>query len=165
MSAPLEILTELAACLGAQILEDELTEPCFLGVLPGSSIAADFLPECMGEDSNDGMAWTRLISAYPAFAPGITVERPEESHIAGLGLDIEVGILRSIPLAQEGIDVETALEATRVQLDDMKCIQKAIRCCPSLQGRGDYLLNLYQPVGPLGGVVGGAFTVMVHFPS
>lgn len=159
------LLTELAACLCAQIETDGLVRPCFCGVVPGQQIAADFMPDCFGDEGSplDGMAWARLATAYPAFVPGVVVEDPAVSAIAGLGFDIEIGILRSIPVPEEGLDEAAAADVVTQQMDDMLCIRKAVICCVGLE-RADFILNQYAPFGPLGGVVGGAFTVMVHRP-
>jgi hypothetical protein len=158
------LMTELAACLCAQIESEGLTRPCFCGVVPGQQVVADFMPDCFGgEDALDGMAFVRLATAYPAFAPGIIVEEPAESVIAGLGVDIEIGILRSVPLQDDGLDEAQSADLVTAQLDDMLAIRKAIVCCVQLE-RADFILNQYTPFGPLGGVVGGAFTVMVHRP-
>ena len=159
------LLTEIAACLCAQIDTDGLVKPCFCGVVPGAAVVADFMPDCFNNDETalDGMAWVRLVNAYPAFQPGVVVEDPSASVIAGLGIDIEVGILRSIPLPEDGLDEVQSATAVVAQMDDMLTIRRAIVCCTELE-RADFLLNRYTPVGPLGGVVGGAFTVMVHRP-
>jgi hypothetical protein len=159
------LLTEMAACLCNQIEAEGLTKPCWCGVVPGAAVVADFMPDCFGDEGSplDGMAWVRLVSAYPAFQPGIVVENPADAMFAGLGFDIEMGILRSIPLSEDGIDEATAATSVTDQMDDMLCIRKAVMCCAELD-RADFLLNQYTPVGPLGGVVGGAFTVMVHKP-
>lgn len=159
------LMTEIAACLCAQIATDKLITPCFCGVVPGATVVADFFPDCFGNDDtrSDGMAWVRMAGAYPAFQPGVVVENPAETMVAGLGFDIEVGILRSIPIPKEGLDEAQSADALTQQLDDMLCIRRAISCCVALE-RADHLLNQYTPVGPLGAVVGGAFTVMVHKP-
>lgn len=159
------LMTEIAACLCAQIETDERPKPCFCGVVPGAAVVANFMPDCFNNEDlpTDGMAWVRLAAAYPAFQPGIVVENPAEASVAGLGFDIEVGILRSIPLPTEGLDEAQSADAVTSQMDDMITIRKAIMCCVALE-RADFLLNSYTPVGPIGGVVGGAFTVMVHKP-
>lgn len=159
------LMTELAACLCAQIDADGLTKPCFCGIVPGQQVVADFMPDCFGLEGEelDGMAFVRLALAYPAFQPGVVVEDPAASVIAGLGVDIEIGILRSIPAPEEGLDEKAAADAAMSQYDDMLAIRKAIVCCAELE-RADFILNQYQPFGPLGIVVGGAFTVMVHRP-
>lgn len=158
------LMTEIAACLCNQIEVDGLVKPCWCGVYPGATVVADFMPECFeGAQALDGMAWVRMASAYPAFQPGVVVEDPAQTMVAGLGFDIEVGILRSVPIPEEGIDESQAAESVTSQIDDMLCIRKAISCCVALE-RADFILNQYTPVGPIGGVVGGAFTVMVHRP-
>jgi hypothetical protein len=156
-----DLLTDLAACLCVQIERDNALKPCFCGVLPGSAVAQDFLPGCLSDEDYDGMAWVRLAAAYPANQPGIPVEDPALMDRAGIGIDVEMGIIRSIPVPEDGIDEVQAATAVTTQITDMQIIRRAVQCCMTL-GRGDYLLTQYTPVGPMGGAVGGAWTLMVH---
>lgn len=159
------LLTELAACVVVQLETDRLPPVCWAGVAPGANVVADFFPDCFHGDSNepDGMVWTRMITPYPAFAPGIIVTEPAESWVAPLGIDIEVGMMRTIAIPEEGLDPNASSDSARGQINDMQAIRKAILCCAAFE-RGDVLLGQYTPVGPLGGVVGGAWTVMVQQP-
>jgi hypothetical protein len=156
------LMSELAACVVVQLEIDRRPPVCWAGVAPGATVVADFFPDCFhGDDGPDGMVWTRMITPYPAFAPGIIVTEPAESWVAPLGVDIEVGIMRTIPIPEEGLDSTASSDSAQGQIDDMQAIRKAILCCASFE-RSDVLLGQYTPVGPLGGVVGGAWTVMVH---
>lgn len=153
------MLTDLAACLCAQIADDGLPEPCFCGVLPGARVAFDYVGTC---DDRDGMAWTRLGLAYPATGVG-RVDTTIRNCSSGLGVDIEIGILRSAPTMNENgepPDEAAQLATADLQMADMLAMARAVQCCFGDSGR-DYILGQYRPVGPEGFAVGGLFSVMV----
>jgi hypothetical protein len=150
-----ELLTNLAACLCAQIEADESPATCFCGVVAGSSITEDYLGDC---DVACGMAWVRLASSYPASVVGVPDETPGNCGKM-TGLDIEMGILRCEPQGEYGEPptAQQRAEAAEQQVKDMVTMKRAIKCCSSLRSK-DVLLGLYAPAGPRGGLVGGAWT-------
>lgn len=160
MSDPVfDVLTELASCLCEQIRKDDLPEPCFCGVLPGQLVAYDYVGVC---EQQDGMAWTRLATSYPAAGVG-RVDQNISNCGSGIGVEIELGVLRQAPTLQEGGEPPTEamqLESVRVQMGDMLAMWRAVNCCFSEKGT-DYILQGYRPFGPQGFAVGGSFTVMV----
>lgn len=154
------LMTEIAACVCAEL--EELGRPtCFCGIIPGSRVIPDYLANC--ENSADGIAWVRMAVAYPAYQPGIPIDSPAESATAGLGYDIEVGVLRAYVSDAEGPTEAEAADAATFQTDDMLAIRRAIQCCVALE-RADFILGQYAPLGPDGFIAGGAWTVMVHRP-
>lgn len=153
------LLTTLAACLCEQIRADELPEPCFCGVLPGERVAVDYINLC---EEQDGMAWTRLALSYPASAVGV-VNQNLRNCSGGLGVEIEIGIMRAAPTMTEDGEPPSAgdqLASVELQMDDMLAMRKAVACCSALDPY-DYILSQYRPSGPLGYALGGTFTVMV----
>lgn len=152
-------LTTLAACLCVQLEEDGSPELCFCGVLPGSQVSHDVWPECA--DDGGGMAWVRLITAYPAVAPGRQIETADNCRTS-LGFDIEVGVVRHIELDVDTDPVVVAA-AFEQQMKDLVSMVKAIQCCEAFDSK-DAVLSQYTPNGPQGGMFGGSFTVMVHTP-
>jgi hypothetical protein len=160
------ITCDLAACLCAELTKDGAAGPdlCFCGVLPGEIVVADVGAEenC---DNGCGMAWTRIVSAYPAQTVGEVAVEPNTCG-ANLGVDIEVGILRCYQLPDNGDppSPEVLAAAAARQADDMMSMYRAVKCCEALQEFGiDYLLGIFTPSGPLGGVVGGTWTLSVIF--
>lgn len=153
------LLTDLAACLCAQIQEDGLPEPCFCGVMPGARVAYDYVNGC---EEQDGMAWTRLTLAYPAGGVG-RVDSSIRNCNTGLGVDIEIGILRRAPTLDENRnppDEASQLGSTDLQTADMLAMFKAIQCCFAESDR-DYIIGAYRPFGPEGFAVGGTLPIMV----
>lgn len=156
-------MTQMAACLLAQIRKDQLPEPCWVGIIPGAQAVANFMPECFTGDGPDGAAWVRMVTGYPSMEPGLQIESPLDSLIAPMGYELEVGIVRSLPIPEEGLDPAQSAEVTTLQMRDMLCIRAAILCCTIFE-RGDLLLGPYTPLGPEGGTVGGSFQVGIQSP-
>lgn len=154
-----DVLTSLAACLCEQIRDDGLPEPCFCGVMPGDRVPFDYVGNCEGQD---GMAWTKLVMAYPASGVG-RVSQEIRNCSAGIGVDIELGILRMAPvLTEDGEPPEAAAQAASsvLQVADMYAMFKAVQCCFGTQNV-DYILGPYRGFGPEGYAVGGTISVMV----
>lgn len=156
-------LTDLAACLCAQILDPENGVPdvCFCGVVPGEQAAANYA-EGNCARGTCGMAWVRLMATYPMKAIGVVDPTPGNCG-ASLGADVEMGILRCFPLGDEtgaGPTMEQLVRATRLQVADSVVMQKAILCCPSIPSK-EFMLNGYTPAGPAGDLVGGIWTMSI----
>ena len=149
------ILNSLAACLCAQIEADGSPKTCFCGVIPGATAVQEYGTDC---DNLDGMAWVRLALTYPSSAVGVQSQQVGNCSV-GIGVDIEVGIMRTIPMDALPDEAEL-LAANQQQVKDVLTIRKAIACCPDLHSK-DFILGSYTPSGPLGGLVGGAWTVHV----
>lgn len=146
-----DLLTSLAECLCAQIAADGSPEVCFCGVIPGDSVLPAYAEE--------GAAWTRLVSMYPAIGVGV----PDESvgNCRGsLGFDLEIGIIRctEVGTAEEMPSASDLLAATDQQVKDAMTMWRAVMCCPALSSK-DYRIGGYDPAGPMGGMLGGAFTI------
>lgn len=156
MNIPFDLLTTLAACLCEQIDKSDDPPTCFCGVIPGDVAVGEYAGDC---DDVCGMAWVRLVSAYPATGVGVPNDTVGNCS-ASLGMDIELGIMRCHPVHEDGsgmTDGELA-EVTRLQTSDMMTMWRAVVCCDALNTK-DYILSGYTPMGPMGGLVGGAFTV------
>lgn len=159
MSLVYERLNAIATCLCAQITADGLPETCFCGVLPGEAVAASYAGNCA---TACGMAWVRLANSYPTKVLG-EPDLTAGNCGAGMGFDVEIGILRCAPVGNSAGAPPTAaqmLAATELQIADMHVMQKAALCCGEVSTR-DVILGTYEPVGPEGGLVGG--TVIAQY--
>jgi hypothetical protein len=155
----MRLLTDLAGCLCEQIREDGLQEPCFCGVMPGERVAFDYVGNC---EDQDGMAWTRLITAYPAAGVG-RVNQTVNNCNSTLGIEVEIGLLRSAPTMEaegEPPSEGSQLETTALQIADMLAMARAVQCCFGNKDY-DYILSQYRPFGPMGFAVGGTYSLMV----
>lgn len=160
MNRVTEAMTLLAACLCNQIREDESPEPCFCGILPGDSAVGDYAGTC--PEGPCGMAWARLITSYPSKGVGL-VDEGVGNCGNELGFDVEIGILRCFPYNEDPEQPPTAeemLAAAEQQHKDMLTMQRAVYCCEAVPNKGS-ILSTYTPSGPLGGLYGGTFMVMM----
>lgn len=146
-------LLALLECLAAQMGQEGLPDPCFLGMLPGEAVPLNYCDNC-----GDGMAWVRLVAigaptdADPQ-AAGSTCYNP-------LAATVEVGIIRGIVVIHEDGSPATPDEqmtAFREQMAGMRAMHRTLTCCDLPSGESIGELN-YTPMGPEGGCVGGTFT-------
>lgn len=145
-------MVSLAACLCAENTECGSPDLCYCGVTPGSVPIDLSGMEC----DPAGQGWVRLTTATPSNRAGLAEQQP--GVLTGLGVGLEVGILRHFPIQSEPLSDEEVTEATEQQITDMMTIYRAITCCDALN-RQDYLLGVYSPLGPAGGLVGGQWTL------
>ena len=152
-------LTLLAACLCAEIQNPDYGVPdvCFCGIVPGEAVPAEYAGDC---NTRCGIAWVRMISAYPSNAVGVLITEPGNCAF-GLGMDVEIGILRCISVGSADGDGPTPQElqdAAQLQIADALLMQRALFCCDGVPNK-DVVLGTYQSLGPEGGLVGGAYTM------
>lgn len=148
-------LMELTTCLCAEVANAGLPELCFCGLVPGDTVAWDYIG-----DTGQGMAWVRLMNIYPSAAFPAVDSTLRSSCASPLAAQVEMGILRCAPSPDsDGTPPSMAAqwEATRLQLADMAAMYAAVRCCYDRQE--NMVLGQYNPAGPEGGVVGGTWQV------
>lgn len=148
----------LAACLCAEVTDDEGSSLCFCGVMAGDAVY-DFagIGEC--GDGKCGQAWVRVVSIYPSTRLGEANTEARNCEV-GMGADLEVGILRCWPVEDDGeaVSPEVMIEVAQQQLADELSLRTAVICCESLE---NYILGMWNPVGPEGGLIGGFYTVYI----
>jgi hypothetical protein len=158
------LLTDLAACLCAELTPEDADGPdvCFCDVAPGQTFAHDYAWGCKG--GRCGAAWVRLASAYPAEGLGVPADSRTSGCGTGLGVDIEMGVIRCLKTPKDGTPPKAAdmSAAALRQIADMLAIRRTIKCCPALEDI-EFLLGTYQPIGPGGLVIGGTWTLSAVF--
>lgn len=159
------ILTDLSACVCAQLADSGLPPTCVCTPMPGAGIAADYAYDC--KTDRDGMSWVRLVNSYPAIAPGVQAQQGQGQtplRCGSLfGFTVELGIIRSIEVADQrgrALPPQKMADAVTQQNGDMMAMYKAVNCCDSLKDL-DWALGVYAPAGPQGGIVGGAWQIYV----
>ena len=150
---------ELAECLCAQIQDPENGVPdvCFCGIVPGEQAVGNYAGDC---NTVCGMAWVRLVGMYPMSAIGVPDSTAGNCGV-GVGIDVEMGILRCISIGGEDGSLPSPvemLEATQLQIADALIMRKAVLCCDAIPSK-EAILAVYTPTGPLGGLVGGTMQV------
>lgn len=151
-------LDALAGCLCAAVDSDQ--KLCFCGILVGTA-PYDVTGEC--SDDACGQAWVRVVTAYPASELGVADTSPNNCA-KGLGLDIEVGVMRCFPVSGDPPTVAELLEVSDKQVADMLAMRRAILCCvEELDDGVEVVMGEYTPIGPEGegGQVGGAWLISV----
>lgn len=148
-------LLELAGCLEGEYADEDF---CFIGIIHGQQAPWDY--------GDKGMAWVRLTNAYPS------TDFPAPDDGAGCGallaFEIEIGVLRCAPMPNSVNGklpgVQEHEDAAREAVGDLRAIRRAIQCCFGSHGQQrfrDMILGDYQPLGPMGGVTGGTWTLTV----
>jgi hypothetical protein len=148
------LLVRLRDCLCETLTERGLMPgDCFCGIVPGQQATWDY---------TSGMAWVRLDSVVPsAVFPGQSFDL--NNCGTTLAADVEVGVLHCTPVQNADGSPPDQLQqfgAARLQMATMAAIRAAILCCADGSDL-DLILGSYDPQGPNGGLVGGAWTVSV----
>lgn len=152
------LLTELATCLCAQLLDDNLPPVCFCGIVPGEQVSLDYAGEC---DNACGQAWVRMTTAYPSTTIGQPSVLPGNCSSA-IGVDVELGVVRCVEVGEadgQPIAPEKLAAAAVLQQADMMAMWRAVACCRESK---DWVIGQYTPYGPEGGLVGGALQVVLQ---
>ena len=153
-------LEQIAACVCAQIEVDGLPKTCFCGILPGAEVAWDYTGTC-DDEGNCGMAWVRLIAAYPSSVIGQPSEQPGNCSSL-IGMDVEIGILRCVSMPEDDGTPPPAVDLqadAALQIADAMALRKAATCCAPEK---DFVLGAYVPIGPAGGLAGGMWTMSLQ---
>lgn len=153
-----DAIEKVATCLCAALVAAGGPPVCFCGVLAGEAIAADYGAPC---DNACGMAWVRMINAYPSKVLG--AQNTDEGNCdLMLGIDFEVGVLRCITVGDDAGNPPTPaqwLAASQLQMSDLMAMRSALVCCGF--GR-DMIVGIYTPIGPQGAMVGGSFQAAIQ---
>jgi hypothetical protein len=162
------VMVQLSACLCTEIQASGLPNPCFCGVLPGSSVVLDFCGDGKCGGTCGGQAWVRPVDMYPSAQFPVADVNPTNCN-SPLAFRLEVGIARCMPMGTNSAvggytppTLEQQLDAARLQMADMAAIRRAIQCCMAANDNLDYVLESYTPLIPQGGCGGGAFTVVIR---
>jgi len=149
------LLTSLRECLCNEI-EASGRKVCFCAIVPGQ--------QAIFEYAQGGQAWVRLANVFPSNdfpAPAGT----EAKCYSPMAWQIEVGIARCVPVVngqQSPPTAEQQTYAAEVQAADMELMRRAIACCVASDDDYSYLLGQYTPLGPVGDIVSGSWTLLVQ---
>lgn len=131
---------------------------CAKTVLHGQVVPLDY-----GAESCGGMAWVRLTQAFPSVDFPEPADEPRRSCSGRLAYALEVGVARPAPIPHDSngefilpSDQENTATAA-LQHEDMEAIYEAL-IDTDIE---DLMVEAYNPFGPQGGVVGGAWTLTV----
>lgn len=153
-----QALDILLAAVLVELRRDGLDEDiCAHAIYPGDSIVLDYA-EC------GGMVWVRLVDAFETVGfpnRDVTVNSCE----ALLAATVEVGVMHPSPIPEEilnTVDLPDDAEhtaAARRQIKEMRAMRRAMQETRRVIGKDLLLVGAYTPVGPVGGTVGGTWSV------
>jgi hypothetical protein len=147
----LPIMDRLLGCLMVELERSPAGTPEFSGLLPGAAVITDYC----------GMAWVRLQQAAPS-ARFPNAGATPSSCADPTAVTVQLGVTRCIPTSEATGQPPTPAQqdlAVRGQMGDYAALRRAVLCC--LKGEV-YVLGAYLPLGPQGGIGGGALTVTVQ---
>lgn len=147
-------MLELRTCLCDELAKSAPNEPlCSCAVLPG-------LPDTSTIPAGKGAAWVRQITTSAVQATTNVEASPCGSMWEAV---IEIGVLRCAPVQQgraTSITDEQWEATTELVLSDQAAMLRAL-CCVKVH-RASWSAGTYTPLGPEGGLVGGAWTFVLQ---
>lgn len=158
------LVMSLLECYRDEFVASGLNVPGFLSPVVGAEIPLDYVGGDSCDDCSQG--WVRVSSIFPSI-DFPNADNSQLNNSTKLAIEIEMGIARPIDGLDEKGDPPTVAEYTagfREQMADMAALKRALCKCLKAAGH-DFLLTGYTPAGPLGLVVGGAWTALVRFPA
>jgi hypothetical protein len=149
-------LVEILQCVCENIETYGAGPVCWCGLYPGDSVAWDACGEC--DNGHCGMAYVKPGIAVPYQT--FPVAQLDASCSWPISHSIEVGIVRCFPTSEDDgtpASADAVTEATLNMALDQAALYRAIRCCSC----SEIALAGWQPLGPLGNCVGGAWTMWI----
>jgi len=147
----------LAACVVELRADGTDGNLCATAKYPGEAAPLDYA-EC------GGMLWVRLVQTAPTTQFPGPETRPNVCA-ATLAFNLEVGLMRPAPIPENTLgDFELPTdqdhsEATDRQMDDMEAVYRGlVRASRDIEMVS---IGSYTPTGPIGGTVGGLWTLTV----
>lgn len=152
-------LLELLDCLCEHVDQYGQGPVCWCGIYPGSQVSWEYCGEC--SSGTCGMAYVRPGTAQPYNT--FPIGELDATCASPIFHNIEVGIVRCLPTAEDDGSLPDAKELTEAALGmvhDQFALHRAIRCCEYVKP-ATLAVETWQPVGPSGGCHGGYWTLFV----
>jgi hypothetical protein len=144
----------------------EVQGPCAAGLASGAAAAVD-----RGIDTTDdccGQLWVRIADVYPSRRFPEPDAFPADAEDLAWAVMVEVGIVRPATMVTE-IDGQPVLPSMQEETDaaertliDAALLRQALLVTYAEQFDVTVLLGRWVPLGPEGGVVGGAYTATIQ---
>jgi hypothetical protein len=145
-------LLRLKECLCTGLNASGLGEGCRCTLLHGLGASPAF--PAIGKST----AWVGLLNVFPSKTfPSPAVDL--NTCIAPIAANVTVGVLRCYQVRTSGETEAELRDYLDVQMADMAAMRRAIVCCAN----DGFAISLgtYSPVGPEGGIYGGAWTLVI----
>lgn len=148
-------LIDLSACLASELTKPTCWHGVWSGEVPYAACGECDLDRC-------GMSYVRLTAAFPSTSFPVLDEGGEGGRCTSpLAYEVEIGVLRCLPApdADGSMPPPDDFSASNLLVqEDMEAMLRAVQCCLS-DGTVEHQLGQYQPLGPDGMCVGGAWPV------
>lgn len=146
------VMLDLLNCYEQELTDRGLHNLCMVTLAPGAEV--DTLR------AEEGIAWVGISSAYPSTTFPTQDGGTTSCSTNTVGV-LELGLLRCIKVKERtSLTPAEAAEYMKVQMADYAAMRAAVRCCATAAGL--MVLGSYRPIGPEGGVYGGAVSVSVQ---
>lgn len=160
-----QTLALLSECLCQELAATGGPGLCYCGLWLGSAAPPLGVADC--KDKDCGVAWVRLVSAFPS---GI-FPTPDQEGVtrcaSPMVYQVEIGVARCAPRPEGRAmfpDAQAMFEANRLYMSDMRAAARALRCClPEANkkaGGSEILVALgaWDPLEYAAGKSGGTWT-------
>ena len=150
-------LSALRDCICEALAKDGQGPTCWCGIWPGIEVAWDYCGDCGNGTCGMGYVQPGIVFPYSTFPFADT----ESNCSRPLAFQVEVGVVRCMPTMDEDGELPSESEITDTALGmvlDQRALFCAIRDC---QARGLVVVEGWNPAGPSGGCVGGAWSIYV----
>lgn len=155
-----EVISRLSDCLCTELAAAKGPGLCYCGMWVGAQPP----PLGLTDGCNDGVAWVRLVTAYPS----AVFPQPDDgltTCVTPIAYEVEIGVARPAPRAEGRAmfpDKQALFDAQRLYASDMRAARRALLCClPQQQAkvvpRRDIVVRLgaFQPLENAAGKSGG----------
>jgi hypothetical protein len=145
-----DAVDELVTCVCDRLETHGGGPVCWCGLYPGDEVSWEFCGACDGDAC--GMAWVRLMGVFPYST--FPVPAPDLNCTLPLAWQVEVGALRCLPESDDLPAPDQLAGTSLTMMADATALYQALRCCSASQVAPE----LWTPLGPQGGCVGGAWS-------
>ncbi len=155
------MMAQLTECVCAHVELAGSGPVCWCGIYPGASVSWDSCGVECDDPDTCGMAYVRPATSFPY--ESFPFPALDDTCQAPVGFEVEIGILRCFPTAEEDGSLPSPEVITSTAIDvlqDQWALHKAIRCCEFEEGK--VVLGQWTPVGPQGGCVGGHWSAFLN---
>ncbi len=132
---------------------------------PGAEVPWDACGQTVG--GVEGQAWVAVRRVWPTDRFPAEPSGPQERELTGMAVELRVGVLRCAATVDASghppSPADVSADADKASRD-RALTAHAIVCC-ALNDDASWMLGGWEPMGPQGGCVGGAWTVTVWVPA
>ena len=159
------VLEAVLATYDALPEESTIQGPCAAGIVAGAAAALDRGLDCA--DGCLGMLWVRLVNVFPSRQFPAADVTPAPGPLSWAVI-VEVGVVRPAPVMEDAAgeliipSMEEEQAAAALAVTDAAILRSALLTQYADAEDVSIVLGVWTPLGPDGGVVGGAVTATIQ---